>query len=477
MSDEYRQKIIGDPVHGGIPVSRLEQRLIDSRSFQRLRGLKQLGLASLVYPNATHTRFAHSLGVFRIMSRVIDLFVDRGHFDNEDRRKLRAAALLHDIGHYPYSHLMEFVDRDPLRPKLLGAQSDSPKVVNKGEALRYPSHEKIGELIITGRPDVRQLLENEGIDPVEIAAMIRGEHSKPAYNRLTHSSLDVDRMDYLVRDSLGTGVPYGRIDIEYLLSNLVVYEDQSGDGPPTHDVVLAQKATAAAEHFLIARYFMHKVVYFHKTTFGFEALLRQILFMMRSAGRVPKGGSEIEELLTDNSRFFDFHDGFVDRHVREAAADGPSELAELCEALLTRTPPKLVYEVTSLRASDGEHSNEYALFRSQKERKIRELADSSGIPIPFWIWEDLPKDVSFESMGPMVALSEVEDLNPEEAAELIRVVGRDGNVCRLVEDRTSILHHLSKLRLQASRLYLARRVSEETMNEIRRHVAAWRSTG
>ncbi len=182
MSDEFRHKIICDPVHGEIPISAIEQGLIDSPSFQRLRNLKQLGLASLVYPNATHTRFAHSLGVFRIMSRVIDLLVGKGHFSDEDRRKMRIAALLHDIGHYPYSHLMEFIDLDKYRPSYLGGtpNPEAPPVS------RYPDHEKIGQIVITKRRDIANVLEEAGIDPEEIAKIIRSEHTKLAYNRLIH---------------------------------------------------------------------------------------------------------------------------------------------------------------------------------------------------------------------------------------------------------------------------------------------------
>ncbi len=115
----YQHKVICDPVHGHIGISRTEQELIDTPSFQRLRNLKQLGLASLVYPNATHSRFAHSLGVFHIMGRIIDLLLRRDILSNGDRKKLRLAALLHDIGHYPYSHLFELLDKDKYRPRYL----------------------------------------------------------------------------------------------------------------------------------------------------------------------------------------------------------------------------------------------------------------------------------------------------------------------------------------------------------------------
>jgi len=473
LADDYRYKIICDPVHGEIPISRLEQRLIDAPSFQRLRNLKQLGLASLVYPSATHTRFAHSLGVFHIMSRVIGLLKEKGNFDKDDQRKMRIAALLHDIGHYPYSHLLEFIDRDEkYRPTLLAKNSPASPPTPKRE--RYPKHEKIGQLIITKRDDIAGILQDAKIVPDEIASIISGEHPNAAYNRLMHSSLDMDRMDYLVRDSLGTGVPYGRIDLNYLLSNLDVFKQEDEDEREIVDVILSHKAATAAAHFLIARYFMDKVVYFHKTTFGLEALLRHILFIMRDRGEIYGDGKAIEEMILRDAEFLRFHDGYVDRKVQEFADKAEDDpLIELCKMLKNRTPPKLLHQVAILKEASNEDNAEYVLFRKDKVKKVKEIAAKHGLKEELWIWEELPKDVSFESLGPFVPLSQVDDIKPGETAELIRIRTEDGQVRKLVEDRHSIIHHLSKLRLQMSRLYLAKPVSDEKLNEIKAEVKSW----
>jgi HD superfamily phosphohydrolase len=463
VADEFRYKIICDPVHGEIPISAVEQKLIDSPSFQRLRYLKQLGLASLVYPNATHTRFAHSLGVFRIMSRVIDLLVGKGNFNDDDRRRMRIAALLHDIGHYPYSHLMEFVDLDKYRPSYLGGASQPAGT----QVSRYPDHEKIGQVVITKRLDIASVLEGAGIDPEEIASIIRSEHTKPAYNRLIHSSLDMDRMDYMLRDSLGTGVPYGRIDLDYLLNNLEPVEE---DGE--FDVVVSHKAATAAEHFLIARYFMHKAVYFHKTTFGLEALLRHILFLMRQAGHIYRDGKDIEKLI-ETDDFLNFHDGYVDAQIQAFAnKKGRDAIIHLCKALKERRPPKLLHQVSVLQeASQGMDAN-YALFTKDRVGRIKEMARKHKIPVERWIWED-PKDIKFESMGPFIPLADAADLKPGETAEMIRVRESDGTIRKLVEDQRSILHHLSKLRFRMSRLYLVGPVETDKFGQIVAEVKGW----
>lgn len=464
MQDNYRHKVICDPVHGEIGLSALEEQLIDSPSFQRLRNLKQLGLASLVYPNASHSRFAHSLGVFRIMSVMIDLLVNKGKFTNKDRRKMRVAALLHDIGHYPYSHLMEFVDRDLHRPSYLLKPKADEGSVPTPKLERYPDHEKIGQLVITKREDVSKPLQESGIDPEEIAKIIRGEHTKQAFNQLIHSSLDMDRMDYLVRDSLGTGVPYGRIDLHYLLSNL----DVTDKG----EVVVSYKAAAAAEHFLVARYFMFKTVYMHKTTFAFEALLRHILFLLRDHGVIYQDGSQIEKLVLKDE-FLDFHDGFVDKLVNEyAQKKNPKAVVLLCKALKGRNPPKLVHEVAVLSRQSEDTPSEYALFVKDRAKRVKELESEFDIEPSRWIWED-PKDLKFESLGPFVALSQAPDITADETAELIRVRMRDGSIRPLLEDKNSILHHLSQLKLRMSRLYVVGPVSDTDLNRIQKHVQSW----
>jgi HD superfamily phosphohydrolase len=464
VPEDFRHKVICDPVHGDIGLSSLEEELIDAPSFQRLRNLKQLGLAALVYPDASHSRFAHSLGVFRIMSRMIDLLVDKGKFTEADRRTMRIAALLHDVGHYPYSHLMEFVDRDRHRPSYLLKPKTSTRSTSSPKIERYPDHEKIGQLVITNRQDIFGPLKASGIDPEEIASIIRGEHTKQAFNQLIHSSLDMDRMDYLVRDALGTGVPYGKIDLNYLLSNLDV-TDQG-------EVVVSYKAAAAAEHFLVARYFMFKTVYMHKTTFAFEALLRHILFLLREYGQIYRDGSEIEKLVLKDD-FLDFHDGFVDKLVNKyAQKQNPKSVVLLCKALKCRNPPKLVHEVAVLsRQSEGTPS-EYALFVKDRGARVKELESEFKIESSRWIWED-PKDVKFESLGPFVALSEASDITPDETAELIRIRMRDGSIRPLVEDKNSIVHHLSQLKLRMSRLYVVAPESDDQLARIQKHVLSW----
>ena len=442
---KYPFKIIADPVHGDIGLSELETNLIDTPTFQRLRRLKQLGFASMVYPNATYSRFAHSLGVLYITDRVIKVFQRKEQLKDEvDVDKLRVAALLHDIGHYPYSHLMEYIDWD--RYSSVYLEKESHETEDKTPRVTpYPKHDKLGRLIITQRGDIRQILENHNIEPDEIAALIEGKH--PTIPNPLHKSLDVDRMDYLIRDSLNTGVPYGRIDINYLLNNLAVTEEG--------EIVVNAKARIAAEHLLVSRYFMFNTVYLHKTVFGFEEVVRRIILLLLDKGRIYGSGEEIEKMIGDNSyEFLNFHDGYVDKFIDEyAAKDDREPLTVLCQAVRLRHPPKLIYEVVDLseRKSDRVDRN-YVLFKRCMEKDIGQIADKCQISPDCLIWRET-KDVEFEAMNPFRPISSAPDSRGEEMKELVRIQEPSGKISNLLEDKKSIIHHLSQLQLKVIRLY------------------------
>ncbi|HEX5043779.1 MAG TPA: HD domain-containing protein [Candidatus Polarisedimenticolaceae bacterium] len=455
--DDFRYKVITDPVHGSIGLSKIEARVIDTPTFQRLRRLKQLGLAHLVYPSAGHSRFAHSLGVFHVMGRAIDTLIHKGHLQETEKQKLRLAGLLHDVGHYPYSHLTEKLDTDPLRPRWL------KKVPSKDPRRdRYPDHETLGRLIVTQRDDIRTALEPDfgAEEIVEIADIFCGQHHRPIYNGLVHSSLDLDRMDYLVRDAIATGVPLGRIDLEYLLSHLNA--DREGM------LGLERKAATAAEHFMLARYFMSKVVYLHKTVFAFESLMRQILFLLREEGKLWMDGAAVKNAVRNDEEFSRFHDGHIDELI-DAQAGRPDSVGWLCRALRLRHPPVLLEEFRVLRRRDDNAPEEMTRFRTRLSDQLPELAKAVGIPIECFLWEN-PKDVSLERVGPFVGITAAQ--TAEETDELLRVVREDGTSEPLIADPDSLVHHLSEFRLHTTRLYVVER-DEAKLAAVRARVREW----
>ena len=227
-----KKKFIRDSVYGDINLNPFELQIMDMPQFQRLRRIKQLGLINLIYPGATHTRFEHSIGTMNLGSKLANEL----DLEKDDIELIRASALLHDIGHGPFSHVSEGV-------------------------LSVP-HEELTKYVVT-KTSMRDLLE-EKFDVNKIADIVNG---KGELGPIVSSELDVDRMDYLLRDSHNTGVAYGVIDYERIISNLKLE-----DG-----LVLNIKGVQAAEGALVSRYFMYPSVYQHHTTRIVNSMFRRAL--------------------------------------------------------------------------------------------------------------------------------------------------------------------------------------------------------
>ena len=221
-------------------------RLIDAPEFQRLRRIKQLGLGLYTYQGAEHSRFTHSLGAFHLMTRVLDRLSEKHHIQDQDRAAARAAALLHDVGHGSFSHVME---------KVLGFHHEAMTV----------------QVVLSAETEIGRLLRDHSPDlPDKVAAIIEGRFQPAALAQLVSSQLDVDRMDYLLRDSLMTGAKYGIYDLEWIINALAI--DETGDR-----IYVAARGLYAVEEYLQARYYMFRQVYFHRSLRSAEAVLRSVL--------------------------------------------------------------------------------------------------------------------------------------------------------------------------------------------------------
>lgn len=267
---------IRDPIHGLIPfdinedVDKLAWSIIDTPEFQRLRRIRQLGVSEFVFPGATHTRFAHSIGVFHNARRLMNV-VDREVGDKADpRRRMVAllAALVHDVGHGPFSHAFESA-----RSKV--ARSRGVEAIDKHEAFS-------ARIISNPNGGIAAALSTCGDLTTEIADLIRADDPTDIYHAVVSSSFDADRLDYLVRDRHMTGVESGSIDQDWLVDNLQTYElqEQQDDDPAARTIptfVFRLKGRQAAEDFLLARYRLYSQLYLHKTTRGFEKLIVALL--------------------------------------------------------------------------------------------------------------------------------------------------------------------------------------------------------
>jgi len=246
------ERIYRDPVHNIIRLQtdsdegELMMRLIDAAEFQRLRRIKQLGLGLYTYQGAEHSRFTHSLGALHLMTRVLDRLSETYSIDPADRIAARAAALLHDVGHGSFSHVME-------------------KVLNF-----HHEHWTV-QVILDQQSEIGELLRSHSSDlPFKVASIIEGTFQPSALAQLVSSQLDVDRMDYLLRDSLMTGAKYGIYDLEWIINALAI--DEKADR-----VYVQARGIYAVEEYLQARYYMFRQVYFHRTLRSAEAVLRSII--------------------------------------------------------------------------------------------------------------------------------------------------------------------------------------------------------
>jgi HD superfamily phosphohydrolase len=250
--------IIRDPLWNNIRIDALARQLVDTSAFQRLRYVRQLGLAYLVYPGATHTRFEHALGAFHLARLTLTILDERealAGIPPDERGIVRCAALLHDIGHYPFSHALEEI----------GAVH----------------HEEVARPLITEGPVAQALTTAFGpAAPARVHALIRGSSASPLQG-LVSGSLDLDKIEYLKRDALMCGVPYGEIDVDRLMNSLVIVDDPIERRPV---VGVHEKGLSALESLLFAKYQMYRNVYWHHAVRSATAMYKRLVVDALASG-------------------------------------------------------------------------------------------------------------------------------------------------------------------------------------------------
>ncbi len=275
---------VRDPIHGAIAVDDTEIPVLDHAFVQRLRNIKQVGFSELPFPGAVHTRYNHSVGVMHLAGRAFDAAYRDHDFEGADVRErfrqcVRLAALLHDVGHAPFSHCTEFA-MPPL--ERLGILAYEPEVHRRRGTARA-THEDYTVGIVTQSALSELLSEGRAFDARHVAALISREvhldddffrdgglDHRRALSQLISSELDVDRLDYLVRDSYFSGARYGMVDVNWLVSNLGLHVDEG-----SVSLALDRRAIYAFDDFMVARYHMFVMVYFHHKGVVFEEMLKR----------------------------------------------------------------------------------------------------------------------------------------------------------------------------------------------------------
>jgi hypothetical protein len=352
-------KTIKDPVHGHVRVSDAILPLLDAPHVQRLRYIRQLGFSHLVYPGANHSRFEHSVGTMHLagaMARELE-------FDADDCLLTEAAGLLHDIGHGPFSHATE-----PLLTEFCGR-----------------GHDDITPLLTE---DLAPVLSEAGIDPKEVAAMVNGTHR---YAGIIHGDLDVDRMDYLMRDAHYTGVPYGTVDPERLIHSSA-FSEETG-------LHLRENGINSAESLLLARTLMRPSVYFHHVS----RIAESMILLASLSHATALGGNAFHELVRMN----DF--AFI-----AALISSPSQtVVSITQRVLDRRLYKRALYVGQDQVNAEEYRQGITIIRSRDIAE--EIACVAGVDA-MSVLVDIPAFPSEMQMGILVRnhydLTSLEELSP-----------------------------------------------------------------
>ena len=342
---------IRDPLWNTIRLDAAATRILDSTAFQRLRYIKQLGHAHLVYPGATHTRFDHAVGVYHLARRALGVLGEHGALDvldAEDCALVPLAGLLHDIGHYPFSHALE-----ELEPE---------RIPGYHEALvgRFLADADIATALDAAAPD--------GVARAE--ALIRGESASPLQG-LVSGSLDLDKIEYLERDARFCGVPYGEVDVDRLLHALTVVRD-----PVTgrYEVGVREKGVAALESLLFAKYQMFRNVYWHHAVRAATVMYKRIVTDALDAGLIVPA-----ELVgaTDEGLLFTLSSRAAAKSAGIAAA---GRVGDGIASLRRRRLPKRASEVVAAEIGVGEAA-EWLETDSPLKRRVEDaLATELDLP-------------------------------------------------------------------------------------------------
>lgn len=432
-----------DPVHGAMPLTDLERDLVDTPALKRLGRIRHLSLAHLVYPSASFSRLSHSLGTCHVAGRLLTHLQARHPRIIKDRdvTLYRVAGLLHDVGHYPFSHLLEHAAKkiyvDPLKVERVAHS----RLIRK----RFENHEGVGALVLESDPEISRLLHKAGIDPHEVSGIFRNSLSELPYKNLISSDLDADRLDYLLRTAQATGLPYGHVDIDYLIHELSI--------TPTvkRRLALSKKALRSADHFLLARYFDYLQVSYHKTVKGLEVVLEDLVGELILKGFLDVSFETIAEMIQKGS-WQTFDDEAVTTLIRDHLSTSKSKpLRAKAASFLERTPPKLLAHAEYI----DEREN-WKDFRNAVEHCRSVIRSGSSLKEYRSFLCDWDGTMSVTKAAPPGQLfSSIRLADEEKVDQLIYLKDEDGS--RVLSDHpNSLMRALASKTWYCFRIYLVR---------------------
>lgn len=472
----FNEKRISDPVHGNIGLSKVELRVISTRSFQRLRNVKHLGLVDYVFPGATYARFSHCLGACHLTGRILEALRQNGvKVEEEEVQPYRMAALLHDIGHYPFSHVLEGPVKDyyrdhnaePLaKPKSVDKSGVIDPSIDESGPPPFFDHEDLGKEIVTRDPQLTSVLTEAGLDPSWVASMFKGERPY-RFTNLISSDLDADRIDYLLRTAHHTGLPYGSVDLDYILSQMRV------DGED--NLCLTRKALRAADHFLLCRYFDYMQVSYHKTVAAFELILKDVVRSLIESDLLDCSGQHIRAEVA-NHTWWQFDDMLVLQRIKELMRSKSCD--EVCraqsQAIMERRPPRMLKEDVSLEERSYQVSSTFKKRVAFLREHIPTWAARFGVDERLWyLWH---KTQTLTEVGPHFDAHDLARARAEDGDDplrhAVRILDNEGSSSSpITEVEDALTRPLGDRQLLAIRLYVLLPEDEAALEtDIRNHI-------
>lgn len=425
-----KETMIMDPIHGFINISEYDviQQVVESKYFQRLRRLAQLGLTSSVYPNATHSRFAHCLGVMHVFLTLFDAIARKEPeeiSEQDHKRKMGAVtALLHDVGHGPFSHASENI-----------LDKDSGGFVHEDMTCK-----------IIQEPEVADILDKNGIKPSLVCDLIKHTHTKEwiLVSQLVSSQLDADRLDYLLRDSYFTGVVYGRIELHRIANTLEIWRGNTDDSF-NGTAVTNPKGVSAVENYILGRHLMYDGVYFHKMSRGMESLLSGVF---KRASELPDDKTGLSRVIRQDVKttpdlLYKMDDYSCMGLFHEWVHSEDEILKDLSTRILNRKPLKSITIST----------DKYTKLGAMKLGKLPGLVEACGYDKNYYYFEDNYGKSAYDVYSP----DELEDRDEFSPANHIMTPDEDN---RLVEisSQSRVIEALSKLEPKKIRIFVPDKV-------------------
>ena len=377
----------------------MESEIEELPVFRRLRGIKQLGLTNWIFPGAEHTRYSHSLGVMHIA----DEMAKKLCFSPTERQLIRVASMLHDIGHYPLSHVGERAYKRQaayaLKHNIAGyaatlrVQDEADPFFITHTLMRKSSdpfhHETVGVAVIRKSIRIRAILEKYDINIDDVCAIITGDISNPKlikYIQILHSEMDADRIDYLLRDTFSSGTAYGSFEINTLIKNLEMARHSTYDA----DIIgVNAKGIMSADQFLLNRYFAYTQVFFHKHVTALTTMCEAVMAWALSCGVFPKGSALLRQIddQDKNDDYFNFTDSFFMEMIKRFAANPDAR----CPAEITCMISRLAHFLTpDIAAPPAKHN----IIISGKDNRILLSALEEAAP-----FEDPPATMTFSTFN------------------------------------------------------------------------------